>query len=84
MDVGTGNLYGGWCFVLRVVVPKVVRYMAEIRCVVGFRTNLQLIVLKILSVVSCEESGFVGFILLERKQNKKTSIPEKKKTPYYG
>ena len=61
MGVGTGNLYGGWCVVVLKMVPKVVRDMAEIRYVVGFRTNLQLIVLKILSVVSCEERGFLFF-----------------------
>ena len=44
---------------LRGVVPKVIRRMAEIRCVVGFRTNLQLIVLKILSGVSCDEKDVV-------------------------
>ena len=33
---GLGNLYGGGCFVLRGVVPKVVRRITEIRCVVGF------------------------------------------------
>ena len=46
---------------MRGVVPKVVRDMAEIRYVVGFRTNLQLVVLKILSVVSCEERGVLFF-----------------------
>ena len=63
--LGQERLYGGGCFLLRGLVPKVVRKMTEIRCVVGFRTNLQLIVLKILMVVSCEESGFVGCVLLE-------------------
>ena len=41
------------------VGQKVVRKMSEIRNVVEFRTNLQLVVLKILSVVSCEEDGFL-------------------------
>ena len=50
---------------LRGVVPKVVRDMAKIWYFVGFRTNLQLIVLKILTVVSCGESRFVGLIQLE-------------------
>ena len=48
------------------VGQKVVREMAEIRCVVEFRTNLQLVVLKILSVASCEEGGFDGFDLLRK------------------
>ena len=48
------------------VVPKVVRKMAEIRYAVGFHTNLQLIVLKILMVVSCEESDSIVFVLLVR------------------
>ena len=39
MGVGTGNLYGGWCFVLQGLVPKVVRDMAEIRYVVVDWTN---------------------------------------------
>ena len=56
--LGQGSLYGGWSVVVQGVVPKVVRDMAEIRYVVGFRTNLQLVVLKILSVVSCEEGCF--------------------------
>ena len=47
------------------VGQKVVRKMSEIRNVVEFRTNLQLVVLKILSVASCEEGGFDGFDLLE-------------------
>ena len=51
---------------LRGVVPKVVRDMAKIWYFVGFRTNLQLIVLKILSVVSCEESDSIVFVLLVR------------------
>ena len=57
-------MYGGEYL----VVPKVVREMAEIQGVVGSCTNLQLIVLftKILTVVSCEEGGFDGFDLLER------------------
>ena len=43
--VGTGNLYGGGCFVVRGVVPKVVRYIPEIRYIVDFRTKFPLIVL---------------------------------------
>ena len=66
MGIGTGNLYGGWCFVLQGVVPKVVRDMSEIRYVVVDWTNLQLIVLKILMVVSCEESDSIVFVLLVR------------------
>ena len=50
---------------LRGVVLKMVRKMAEIRYVVVDWTNLQLIVLKILTVVSCGESRFVGLIQLE-------------------
>ena len=50
---------------LRGVVPKVVWRMAEIRYVVVFRTNLQLVVLKILMVVFCDGDGFVGLILLD-------------------
>ena len=49
------------------IPSKVVRNMAEIQCCVGFRTNLQLIVLKILSVVSCVGGGFVGLSLLEMR-----------------
>ena len=52
--------------VLRGLVPKVVRKMAEIWCFLVDWTNLQLVVLKILMVVSCEESCFVGCVLLER------------------
>ena len=51
---GLGNLYSGGCFVLRGLVPKVVRKMAEIWCFLVDWTNLQLVVLKILMVVSCE------------------------------
>ena len=47
-------------------MPKMVRKKAEIWCIEVFRTNLQLIVLKILMVVSCEEGGFVDRSLLER------------------
>ena len=50
---------------VRRMVPKVVRKMTEIRYAVGFRTNLQLVVLKILMVVFCEGDGFVGLILLD-------------------
>ena len=50
---------------LQGVVPKVLRHMAKIRYFVELRMNLQLIVLKILSGVSCDEGGFVGFVLLE-------------------
>ena len=47
------------------LVPKVVRYMAEIRYFVGFQTKFQLVVLKLLSVVSCEEGRFL-FLLFWR------------------
>ena len=50
---------------VRRMVPKVIPEMAEIRYVVVDWTNLQLVVLKILTEVSCEEGGFVGFVLLE-------------------
>ena len=52
-------------FCVAEIPPKMVRKMTEIWCIVVFRTNLQLIVLKILMVVSCEKSRFVGLILLE-------------------
>ena len=45
---------------VREVMQKVVRRIAEIRYFVEFRTNLQLIVLKILMVVFCEGESFVG------------------------
>ena len=41
------------------IPPKVFRGMFEIRSFVVFRTNLQLIVLKILMVVSCDEKDVV-------------------------
>ena len=47
------------------IPPKVIRKMAEIRYAVGFRTNLQLVVLKILMVVFCDGDGFVALILLD-------------------
>ena len=46
-------------FCVAKIPPKVVRKMVEIRYFVGFRTNLQLIVLKILSGVSCDEKRFL-------------------------
>ena len=63
MNVGSENLYGGECFVLRSVVSKVRREIVEIRYFVVDWTNLQLIVLKILTGVSCEDEVFVCILL---------------------
>ena len=48
-----------WMFCLAWIPPKVLCGMVGIRHFVEFRTNLQLIVLKILMVVFCDEKDVV-------------------------
>ena len=69
LNVDSENLFGGRCFVLRNVVQKVRREMVGIRYFVVDWTNLQLVVLKILTGVSCEDEVLfvVGFVCWDHR-----------------